>query len=64
MFNYTIKNNGYPIGQAKGKKEAIERLKHYMAWEGIMPDMQKWRNIKGEIRVSIDGDIYSIEKMS
>lgn len=62
MLVYQIKHDGYPIGQAKGKNKAIEQLKHYLAWEGIIK--AKWINKNGDIIVEANDNIFTIEKFT
>lgn len=66
MFKYEIKKNYYPIGIAKGKKQAVERLKDYLAWEGITEDNQEWLvTASGNIHVKCNRNnfnLFSIEK--
>lgn len=60
---YDIKHNGFPVGQKKGKNNAVKALKHYLAFEGIAENKQTWQTTYGVIIVGDnDGDVYSIEE--
>jgi len=60
MLKYVIKENDYPIGFAIGKNKAVERIKHYLEWEGITE--AKWKNKAGKIIVETQESIFTIEK--
>lgn len=64
MKLYDIKHNGYTFGQKKGKKEAVNALARHLAFEGILPDRQNWKNEKdGTITVNKDqNEYFSIEE--
>lgn len=68
MFTYTIKKDGYPLGQAVGKKKAVDHLKRELAFWSI-DHLAEWQNkpddtINAVIRYP-DGkpdEIYTIER--
>jgi len=57
MHIYTIKKNGYAIGQAHGKAEAVARIR-------AEATLGTWRTIKGEDgpRCEDNGNEYTIER--
>lgn len=61
MLSYDIKHDGWPLGTARGKKKAVERLKHYMGWEGVTDG--KWTNKAGVITVTTKMGIFTIEEL-
>lgn len=60
MYTYHIKHNGYTIGQANGKKEAIDRIKKELAWEGVSD--AKWKIGKNTAVVQYGNNEYTIER--
>ncbi len=60
MFTYEIKQDGWPLGSAKGKSAAVERLKHLLKWEGVVS--QHWKDSKGDVSVKTDQGIFTIER--
>jgi RecB family endonuclease NucS len=60
---YTIKSNGYIRAVVRGKKTAVECLKKFLAWDGVMPEQQKWKNtIAGILCTADNNSRYSIEE--
>ena len=59
MYNYTIKKNGYAIGQARGVHKAVERIRYEIGGqEG------SWRSPQGyNLPVCRHGqDVYIMER--
>ena len=61
MNTYVIKQDGFIIGQARGKNNAINHLKKVISWNGEMGE--KWHTFSGMIGVNINDElVYTIEK--
>lgn len=56
MRTYEIKKHGYTLGQAKGKKLAIQHLVRELAFHG-WSHLAKWDKIAGVIRVKVSNDM-------
>jgi hypothetical protein len=58
MLTYTIKKNGYSIGQARGKAEAVKRI--MLETAGMV---SKWQTVPGEDgpRCISGGSVYTME---
>lgn len=65
MHTYTIKKDGFDLGQARGKDKAVKRLKKHMEFEGELQLKQEWKTIAGTIYCKVNNGMdttYSIEK--
>lgn len=52
MLTYTIKKDGYPLGQAVGKKKAVERIvKELVFWS--LDHLAKWDDKAGIITATV-----------
>lgn len=60
MYKYYIKENGYILGTAKGKRLAVKYLKEYFVISKIKDEV--WENIAGNISVHTGKSKYTIER--
>lgn len=65
MYRYAIKQCGYTIALAKGKKDAIDKLESILELGGINKDAYRWESFpiinKMQVRIN-EGSWYSIEE--
>ena len=59
MYTYTIKRNGYALGVARGKAEAVRRIRLELGGP-----LGVWYSVKGEDgpRCISGGKVYTMEK--
>lgn len=66
MKNYSIKQNGYTIGQAKGKNNAIQALGKIFVINNVTNEEARalWgKFIQGKLTVRINEEVFTIEEM-
>ena len=62
MHIYHIKQDGFVIGQAKGKKKAVYNLNKILQWNGVPSKERKWFNQMGIIFCKTSSSEYRIEE--
>ncbi len=61
MRLYKILENGYQVGQAKGKNSAVKHIKTLVEYDGTA-HLSRWMTINGDLTCNVGDKTYVISK--